>query len=118
MHACYGILSTATTATRSVTVSVDDIIALAAFIAAVIAIFSVIFAIYRWYLRQNAQDRIIEKMQVAHKEDMQTVKKEQQLLTYGMLACLEGLKQLHCNGTVTEARDKLSKHLNEQAHRD
>ncbi len=118
MHVCYGILATATTEARSVTVSVDDVITLSAFIAAIIAIFGIIFAVYRWYLHQNEQDKVIEKMQKEHKEDIQAVKKEQQLLTYGMLACLEGLKQLNCNGTVTEARDKLSKHLNEQAHRD
>ena len=57
-------------------------------------------------------------MKEGHESDIRDIKKEQQLLTYGMLACLEGLKQLHCNGPVTDARDKLAKHLNEQAHKE
>lgn len=118
MHVCYGILATASSAAHSVTISVDDVITLSAFVAAIIAIFGIIFAAYRWYLHQNDQDTVIDKIKKEHKEDIQAVRKEQQLLTYGVLACLEGLKQLNCNGAVTEARDKLSKHLNEQAHRD
>ena len=49
--------------------------------------FSVVFAVYRWYLRQNRQDTEIEKL-----------KSEQCLLTYGILACLKGLKEQGCNG--------------------
>ena len=33
-----------------------------------------------------------------------------------MLASLDGLMQLHCNGNVTKAHDRLEKHLNQQAH--
>lgn len=88
-----------------ITISASTIITVASLIAAIGAIFGVIFAIYRWYLKQNHQDEEIKKL-----------KEEQTLICYGMLACLEGLKQLNCNGPVTEARDKLSKHLNKQAH--
>ena len=104
--------------THSVTFSADDVIFVSTFIAAIVAIFSIIFAVYRWYLHQQAQDEIIQKMKEDHESDISDIKKEQQLLTYGMLACLEGLKQLNCNGAVTDARDKLSKHLNEQAHKE
>ena len=96
----------ATVSSPSVTISSDDILLLATLMGAVISIFAIIFTIYRWYLRQNAQD-----------VDIADTKEEMQLLTYGMLACLEGLKQLNCNGPVTDARDKISKHLNEKAHR-
>lgn len=44
------------------------------------------------------------------------MKEEQCLLTYGTLACLKGLKELGCNGAVTEAIDKMEKHLNKAAH--
>lgn len=81
------------------------IIAAASLLTAVTAIFSVIFAVYRWYLKQNRQDEEIEKM-----------KSEQCLLTYGILACLKGLKEQGCNGPVTEAIDKIEKHINKQAH--
>lgn len=67
--------------------------------------FSAIFAVYKWYLKQNQQDKEIERM-----------KSEQCLLTYGILACLKGLKEQGCNGPVTEAIDKIQKHINKQAH--
>ena len=84
---------------------VNTIITAASLIAAIGAIFSVVFAVYRWYLRQNRQDTEIEKL-----------KSEQCLLTYGILACLKGLKEQGCNGPVTEAIDKIEKHINKQAH--
>ena len=33
-----------------------------------------------------------------------------------MLASLDGLMQLNCNGNVTKAHGRLEKHLNKQAH--
>lgn len=111
-----GILLTAS-APHTVTVSAEDIIAFVALMSAVGAIFGVVFAVYRWYLHQQEQDKLIEKMRKEQAEEIAELKKEQQLLTYGILACLDGLKQLHCNGSVTEAREKISKHLNAQAHK-
>ena len=49
-------------------------------------------------------------------KDIQELRDELCVLSYGMLAALDGLKQLHCNGEVTKAHDMLSKHLNKQAH--
>lgn len=86
-------------------VDVNTIITAASLLAAIGAVFSVVFAVYRWYLRQNRQDTEIEKL-----------KSEQCLLTYGILACLKGLKEQGCNGPVTEAIDKIEKHINKQAH--
>ena len=40
----------------------NTIITAASLLTALVAIFSVIFAIYRWYLRQNEQDKEIEKI--------------------------------------------------------
>lgn len=50
------------------------------------------------------------------KKDIGSIKEEQTLLCYGILACLKGLKEQGCNGPVTHALDKLEKHLNEEAH--
>lgn len=82
-----------------------SIITAASVISALVVIFSAIFAVYRWYLKQNQQDKEIEK-----------IKSEQCLLTYGILACLKGLKEQGCNGPVTEAIDKIERHINKQAH--
>ena len=47
---------------------------------------------------------------------LRAIRKEQTLICYGILACLRGLKELDCDGPVTEALDKLEKHLNKAAH--
>ena len=60
---------------------------------------------YRWIDTQNKQE-----------EEIKTIKEEQQLLTYGVLACLKGLREQGCDGAVTDAIDKMEKHLNERAH--
>ena len=86
-------------------VDVDTIIMAGSLLTAVVVIFSAIFAVYKWYLKQNQQDLEIER-----------VKSEQCSLTYGILACLKGLKEQGCNGPVTEAIDKIEKHINKQAH--
>lgn len=44
------------------------------------------------------------------------IRREQTLICYGVLACLKGLKEQGCNGPVTDALDKLEKHLNQAAH--
>ncbi len=86
-------------------VDIETIIMAGSLLTAVVVIFSAIFAVYKWYLKQNQQDVEIER-----------VKSEQCLLTYGILACLKGLKEQGCNGPVTEAIDKIEKHINKQAH--
>ena len=49
-------------------------------------------------------------------EDMHGINEEQTLLTYGVLACLKGLKEQGCNGSVSEAINKIEKYLNKKAH--
>ena len=61
--------------------------------------------VVRWMDKQKEQD-----------EEIKLLKKEQQVLCYGMLAALDGLKQLGANGNVTEAYNRLEKHLNERSH--
>lgn len=87
------------------TINTDTFITIAAVLSAIIAIFGAIFAVYRWYLRQNKQD-----------EDIKALKAEQSILTVGVLACLKGLKEQGCNGPVTEAIQKIESHLNDRAH--
>ncbi len=88
------------------TISADTIITAAAFLSAVIAIFGLIFAVYKWYLRQNKQD-----------DDIKALKAEQSVIVKGVLACLKGLKEQGCNGPVTNAIEEIQTHINEQAHK-
>lgn len=82
------------------------IITIASVITALGVIFGVIFAVYRWYLKQEKQDK-----------DIKAIKEEQTLLTYGVLACLKGLKEQGCDGPVTTAINQIEKHINKQAHK-
>lgn len=86
-------------------INTEMIINAAEVVSAVVLIFTVIFSAYRWYLKQNKQDAEIKQI----KEDLC-------MHTYVLLAILDGLKQQGCNGPVTEARNKLQKHINKQAH--
>lgn len=90
----------------SVTVSADAIITIAAVIGALGVIFGVVFAVYRWYLKQEKQDK-----DIAH------IKEEDTLIVFALSACLDGLQQLGANHTVPIAKDKLDKYINQQAHK-
>lgn len=87
-------------------VTANLIVTVASVITALGVIFGVVFAVYRWYLKQNKQD-----------EDIKAIKEEQTLLTYGVLACLKGLKEQGCDGPVTVAINQIEKHINKQAHK-
>lgn len=86
-------------------IDVNTIITAGSLVGAIIAIGGVLFACYKWFARQNKQD-----------EDIKAMKSELCLLTYGLLACLKGLKEQGCNGPVSEAIDKIEKRINMQAH--
>lgn len=80
--------------------------ATASFLVALGTIFGVIFAVYRWYLKQEKQDN-----------DIARLKEEDTLIVYALSACLDGLQQLGANHTVPIAKDKLDKYINQQAHK-
>lgn len=90
----------------SVTVSADTIITIAAVIGALGVIFGVVFAVYRWYLKQEKQNK-----DIAH------IKEEDTLIVFALSACLDGLQQLGANHTVPIAKDKLDKYINQRAHK-
>ena len=83
-----------------------NITTVAATITALGVIFGAVFAIYKWFLKQEKQDR-----------DIKAIKEEQTVLVHGVLACLMGLKEQGCNGPVTEAIEQLETHINKQAHK-
>jgi hypothetical protein len=83
-----------------------ELTAVAATITALGVIFGAVFAAYKWFLKQEKQDK-----------DIKDIKEEQTLLTYGVLACLKGLKEQGCDGPVTSAITQIEKHINKQAHK-
>lgn len=83
----------------------------------------------RWFDKQAQQTTDIEELRKKHEADMKALKEaaavdmhsintEQTQLTYGVLACLKGLKEQGCNGPVTDAINKIEKYLNQKAHED
>ena len=84
----------------------EIITTVAGVITALGVIFGVLFAVYKWYLKQEKQDK-----------DIKSIKEEQFLLTQGVLACLKGLQEQGCDGPVTTAIKQLETHINKQAHK-
>lgn len=83
----------------------QTVITAAAVIAAVLALVAYFAKAVRWVDQQKKQDK-----------EITATKEELTLLTYGVLACLKGLKEQGCNGPVTEAIDKIERHINKKAH--
>lgn len=95
----------------------QTVITAAAVISAMTVIVTLFIKVVRFIDRQKKQDGELIDIRAMHNADMASMKKEQTLLVYGILACLKGLKEQGCNGPVTEAINKIEKHINENAHK-
>ena len=91
--------------TTGVYVDFNTLTQAAEVLGAILAIGGVAFAIFKWFQKQKKQDI-----------DIKALKAEMCLLTYGVLACLKGLSEQGCDGPVSEAINKIEKHINEKAH--
>ena len=78
----------------------------ASLITALGVILGVVLKVHKWYLKQKQLE-----------EEIKQIKQEDTLICYALSACLDGLQQLGCNHTVPDAKDKLDKYLNQQAHK-
>ncbi len=87
------------------TITSQTIITAAAVLAAIVAIFKYYNKVYDLVKHQKDQDGNIK-----------AIKTEQTLIIYGVLACLKGMHEQGANGPVTEAIDKIEKHINLAAH--
>lgn len=100
-----------------ITLTWQSIITAGAVVGAIIALVTYFSKLVRWVDKQGKQDKEIQEIRKHHEDDMASIKEEQTLLVYGVLACLKGLSEQGCNGPVTEAIGKFEKHLNEKAHK-
>ena len=103
-------------------VSLDGAAKLLSLLSVLLGLLTVfVGAVKRRAREQNALKTLREAQELEKKHTM-TVRKscreEQTLMIYGLLACLKGLKEQGCNGPVTEAIDKIEKHINNKAHED
>ena len=94
------------------TIDAQTIITAAALLAAIVAILKYYNKAYDLVKKQSEQDKEIDNV----KKEVHEIKEEQQLHTYGILACLKGLSEQGCDGAVTDAINKIEKHLNAKAH--
>lgn len=111
----------------TITLTWQTVITASAVVTAIILLVSRFAKGVRWFDRQNEQDSEIHALEEKHDKEMEELRAavshamggvatEQALLTYGILACLKGLKEQGCNGPVTEAINKIEKYLNNKAH--
>lgn len=99
-------------------ITVDVIIKAAALIGALAALVAPAYKVIRWVKLQEEQSIAIEKLRKKESKDIKMMREEQCIINYALLACLDGLKQKGCNGAVTEAYNRMQKHLNQMAHTD
>ena len=99
------------------TIDTGAIIEASKFIGAVGVIAGVIFAFCKWVLKQDKQSTDIKELQEHHDSDLKEVREELCVVNYAVLAALDALKQQGYNGGVTDARDRLEKHINQKAHK-
>lgn len=108
-------------------ITLQGIITLGSVVTAVILLVERFAKGVRWFDKQDKQTTDIEELKQQHNADvkalkdelaadMHSINEEQTLLTYGILACLKGLREQGCNGPVSEAINKIDKYLNQKAH--
>lgn len=110
-----------------VTLTWNSLILISSILAAIGAIAGYLAKAVRFVDRQKAQDAELAALKEQHSKDkkelyektekeLSEIYEEQTLLVYGVLACLKGLQEKGCNGPVTQAVDKIEKHINAKAH--
>ena len=65
---------------------------------------------------RSHHDQDIQNIKSESNATVSAIQEEQTLVVYGLLACLKGLNEQGCDGPVSEAIDKIEKHVNMRAH--
>ena len=87
------------------TIEVGTLKTIAEIVALAVLFYGYFSKVTRFVDRQKEQDK-----------ELKSIKSEQAILTYGVLACLKGLREQGCDGPVTEAISKIETYLNQAAH--
>lgn len=108
-------------------VDAQTIVLAGSLLAAITAFVALAWKLFKWINHQKEQDLEIKridkkvddeigKLRDRHEKDQNGTQEEQTLVIYGLLACLKGLAEQGCDGPVSEAIDKIEKHINKKAH--
>ena len=100
----------------TITLTWQGAITAAAVITAIATLVAFFAKAVRWVDKQEAQDKEMDAIKAHHEDDIHALKEELTLIMYGLLAALQGLQEQGCDGPVTDAVDKINKHLNKKAH--
>ena len=118
-------------------VDAQTIITAGAVLTALVGFVTLGWKLFKWINHQKEQDQEITNIKVQHTKDIADLKtqhakdiadvkamhhkdtegiqEEQTLVVYGLLACLKGLAEQGCDGPVSEAIDRIEKHINKKA---
>lgn len=94
------------------TISIGTLLSILGGISAMVAGIGAIITVVKYLT--SSHDRVQKWDE--YDNEIKQIQKEQCMLTYCMMATLDGLQQLGCNGEVKKARTKIDEHLNKQAH--
>lgn len=108
-------------------VNAQTIILAGSVLGAIVAFITLAWKLFKWIDHQKEQDQEIKRLETKfdkeveelrkkHEKDQSGIQEEQTLVVYGLLACLKGLAEQGCDGPVSEAIDKIEKHINKKAH--
>lgn len=109
-------------------VDAQTIVLAGSVLSAIVAFVTLFWKLFTWINHQKEQDNEIKRIEQKfdnemkelrnrHAKEHEETQEEQTLVIYGLLACLKGLAEQGCNGPVSEAIDKIEKHINKKAHR-
>ena len=105
----------------------NTVIEFAKLVSALLTIGGIFLIILKWLDKQKKTSEKVTELEAKeetdkkeiedkHDKDIKGIQSELCMLNYAVLAALDALCQQGYNGKVKEAQDKLSKHLNQQAH--
>ncbi|MBQ2968659.1 MAG: branched-chain amino acid ABC transporter permease [Clostridia bacterium] len=104
-------------------ISLNTIILFGGVLTVVITVVTLVWKLFKWISgRDKLKEEInqlrdrIKLLEDKHNRDQEGTQNELTIVVYGLLACLKGLSEKGCNGPVTEAIEKIEKHINKQAH--
>lgn len=104
-------------------ITLQGILSILGLIVAIVAGVTAIGAIIKWITgvhdrmqKWDSYEKQISDLKTDVEARLQEIRSEQCILTSSMLAVLDGLQQLHCNGNVTKAHEALEKYLNDSSH--
>ena len=90
---------------EGILITAERIVQFAAVLGALAVLVTYLIKFISWLFKQKKQDA-----------EIKAINEELTLMTYGLRACLIGLQKLGCDGPVTDAIDKIDKHINQKAH--